>query len=173
MAAEEKEAEKQKRKFFSRGKVFFLAVVLFYGLLFWMCFPMVQGLRMKGLEADRRSEISSAITSPIEGQYEISAWYVGLPVNGAVTFEIILKDAGQAFDIVREIAERKRLSPYLDKEFFEITVKIKDDTGFRVQLPGASGYTPKRNMKMYWEMHEKWQKILQEREKTASGEAKP
>ena len=94
-------------------------------------------------------------------------------MNGAVTFEIILEDSGQAFDIVREIAERKRLSPYLDKEFFEITVKIKDDTGFRVQLPGASGYTPKQNMKMYWEIHEKWQQILQEREKTASGEAKP
>ena len=172
MAAEEKETEKQKRKFFSRGKIFFLAVVLFYGLLFWMCFPMVQGLRMKGLEADRRSEISSAITSPIEEQYEISAWYVGLPVNGAVTFEIILEDAGQAFDIVREIAERKKQSPFLDKEFFEITLKVKDSNVSRVQLPGASGYTPKRNIKMYREMNEKWKKILQEQEKTASGEVK-
>ena len=169
MAAGEKQTEKQKRKFFSLGKIIVLAIVLYYGLLFWMCIPR---LHMKGLEADRRREIYSVITTPIQKQSGIMALYVGLPVNGAVTFEIILEDAGQAFDIVREIAERKKQSPFLDKEFFEITLKVKDSNVSRVQLPGASGYTPKRNIKMYREMNEKWKKILQEQEKTASGEVK-
>lgn len=169
MAAGEKQTEKQKRKFFSLGKIIVLAIVLYYGLLFWMCIPR---LHMKGLEADRRREIYSVITTPIQKRSGIRALYVGLPVNGAVTFEIILEDAGQAFDIVREIAERKKQSPFLDKEFFEITLKVKDSNVSRVQLPGASGYTPKRNIKMYREMNEKWKKILQEQEKTASGEVK-
>ena len=169
MAAGEKQTEKQKRKFFSLGKIIVLAIVLYYGLLFWMCIPR---LHMKGLEADRRREIYSVITTPIQKRSGIRALYVGLPVNGAVTFEIILEDAGQAFDIVREIAERKKQSPFLDKEFFEITLKVKDSNVSRVQLPGTSGYTPKRNIKMYREMNEKWKKILQEQEKTASGEVK-
>ena len=169
MAAGEKQTEKQKRKFFSLGKIIVLAIVLYYGLLFWMCIPR---LHMKGLEADRRREIYSVITTPIQKRSGIRALYVGLPVNGAVTFEIILEDAGQAFNIVREIAERKKQSPFLDKEFFEITLKVKDSNVSRVQLPGASGYTPKRNIKMYREMNEKWKKILQEQEKTASGEVK-
>ena len=169
MAAGEKQTEKQKRKFFSLGKIIVLAIVLYYGLLFWMCIPR---LHMKGLEADRRREIYSVITTPIQKRSGIRALYVGLPVNGAVTFEIILEDAGQAFDIVREIAERKKQSPFLDKEFFEITLKVKNSNVSRVQLPGASGYTPKRNIKMYREMNEKWKKILQEQEKTASGEVK-
>ena len=149
MAAGEKQTEKQKRKFFSLGKIIVLAIVLYYGLLFWKCIPR---LHMKGLEADRRREIYSVITTPIQKRSGIRALYVGLPVNGAVTFEIILEDAGQAFDIVREIAERKKQSPFLDKEFFEITLKVKNSNVSRVQLPGASGYTPKRNIKMYREM---------------------